>query len=78
MFEFIIKGREFLSNQKLTMQNPGLIERNPDVFYELAIRHAIRKPLVQIIKKCEQIPFDAAGARTIHDAFFSQKNRYSA
>lgn len=43
-----------------------LTERNPNVFYELAIRHAIRKPLVQLIKKGEQIPFDVAGTRTIH------------
>lgn len=43
-----------------------LTERNPNVFYELAIRHAIRKPLVQIIKRGEQIPFDVAGTRTIH------------
>ncbi len=43
-----------------------LTETNPNVFYELAIRHAIRKPLVQIIKKGEQIPFDVAGTRTIH------------
>ena len=43
-----------------------LTERNPNVFYELAIRHAIKKPLVQIIKKGEQIPFDVAGTRTIH------------
>ena len=43
-----------------------LTERNPNVFYELAIRHAIRKPLVQIIKKGEQIPFDVAGTRTIN------------
>ena len=43
-----------------------LTERNPNVFYELAIRHAIRKPLVQMIKKGEQIPFDVAGTRTIH------------
>lgn len=42
-----------------------LTERNPNVFYELAIRHALRKPLVQIIKKGEQIPFDVAGTRTI-------------
>ncbi len=41
-------------------------DRNPNVFYELAIRHAIRKPLVQLIKKGEQIPFDVAGTRTIH------------
>jgi hypothetical protein len=38
---------------------------NPNVFYELAIRHVIRKPLVQIIQKGEKIPFDVAGMRTI-------------
>ena len=38
---------------------------NPNVFYELAIRHAIRKPLIQIIKKDEKLPFDIAGMRTI-------------
>ena len=43
-----------------------LTERNPNVFYELAIRHALRKPLVQIIQKGEAIPFDVAGTRTIH------------
>ncbi|MCP4612645.1 MAG: nucleoside 2-deoxyribosyltransferase [Planctomycetes bacterium] len=42
-----------------------LTGRNPNVFYELAIRHSIRKPLVQIIQKGEQIPFDVAGMRTI-------------
>jgi len=38
---------------------------NPNVFYELAIRHAIRKPLIQIIQKDEKLPFDVAGMRTI-------------
>ena len=42
-----------------------LTERNPNVFYELAIRHALKKPFVQIIKKGEQLPFDVAGMRTI-------------
>jgi hypothetical protein len=42
-----------------------LTERNPNVFYELAIRHAIRKPLVQLIKKGESIPFDVAATRII-------------
>ena len=42
-----------------------LTERNPNVFYELAIRHALKKPFVQLIKKGEQIPFDVAGTRTI-------------
>lgn len=42
-----------------------LTGRNPNVFYELAIRHALRKPLVQLIKKGERIPFDVAATRTI-------------
>ncbi len=43
-----------------------LSETNPNVFYELAVRHAIKKPLVQIIQKGERIPFDVAGTRTVH------------
>lgn len=42
-----------------------LTGRNPNVFYELAVRHALRKPLVQIINRGEAIPFDVAGMRTI-------------
>jgi len=42
-----------------------LTERNPNVFYELALRHAVRKPLIQIIDKNEEIPFDVAGMRSI-------------
>ncbi|MFZ3169874.1 MAG: hypothetical protein WA130_19855 [Candidatus Methanoperedens sp.] len=42
-----------------------LTGRNPNVFYELAIRHAIKKPIVQIIQSGESIPFDVAATRTI-------------
>jgi hypothetical protein len=42
-----------------------LTGRNPNVFYELAIRHAVQKPVIQIIMEEEQIPFDIAGTRTI-------------
>lgn len=38
---------------------------NPNVFYELAIRHAIKKPVVQLIQFGERIPFDLAPIRTI-------------
>jgi len=38
---------------------------NPNVFYELAIRHGIRKPYIQMINKGERIPFDIKGIRTI-------------
>lgn len=42
-----------------------LTDRNPNVFYELAVRHAVRKPLVQMIRKGESIPFDVAATRII-------------
>lgn len=42
-----------------------LTDRNPNVFYELALRHVIRKPLVQLIKKGDLIPFDVAATRII-------------
>ena len=38
---------------------------NPNVFYELAVRHAFRKPFIQIIKKDDLIPFDIKDLRTI-------------
>lgn len=38
---------------------------NPNVFYELAIRHSYRKPAIQIIKGTVDIPFDVANVRTV-------------
>ncbi|MCK6608989.1 MAG: hypothetical protein L6Q46_11930, partial [Flavobacterium sp.] len=42
-----------------------LTDSNPNVFYELAIRHAIKKPYIQVIEKGQKIPFDLSGIRTI-------------
>jgi hypothetical protein len=38
---------------------------NPNVFYELGIRHATRKPIVTMIEAGERIPFDVNQSRTI-------------
>lgn len=40
-------------------------ERNPNVFYEMAIRHAINKPIIILIDENEEIPFDVVVMRTI-------------
>jgi len=42
-----------------------LSERNPNVFYELAVRHSSRKPFIQIIRKGEPLPFDVGAYRSI-------------
>jgi hypothetical protein len=42
-----------------------LTDHNANVYYELAIRHAIRKPLVEIIKKGQVAPFDVAATRLV-------------
>lgn len=44
---------------------------NPNVFYELAIRHALRKPYVQICDQQTRLPFDVQTQRTI---FFDYKD----
>jgi hypothetical protein len=43
-----------------------LTETNPNVFYELAVRHAIEKAIIHVIDpRLSKIPFDIAGFRTI-------------
>lgn len=38
---------------------------NPNVYYELALRHATRKPIVQIIRTADRLPFDVGQFRTV-------------
>ena len=38
---------------------------NPNVFYELALRHAVRKPIVQISRAADKLPFDIGQVRTV-------------
>ncbi len=42
-----------------------LTDQNPNVFYELAVRHAIEKPIIHIIDSVQAIPFDVSDFRTI-------------
>jgi hypothetical protein len=49
-----------------------LTDRNPNVYYELAVRHSFDKPSIQLIKKGEQIPFNVHALRTIEYALDAQ------
>jgi hypothetical protein len=46
---------------------------NPNVFYELAVRHIRRLPFVHLIEDGEKIPFDVAPNRTLTFGFDIEK-----
>jgi hypothetical protein len=54
---------EYLLRSRLVIAD--LSFHNPNVFYELAIRHAARLPVVQIIRAGDRLPFDVHQMRTI-------------
>lgn len=54
---------EYLFRSRLVVAD--LSFSNANVFYELALRHAVRLPIVQIIRHCDPIPFDINQMRTI-------------
>jgi hypothetical protein len=54
---------ERLANDDLVIAD--LTGKNPNVFYELAVRHAVRKPVIQMMHPNEPIPFDVAPTRAI-------------
>jgi hypothetical protein len=43
-----------------------LADSNPNVFYELALRHVSRKPVVHLLLEGQKLPFDIAPQRTIY------------
>ncbi|MBS1687827.1 MAG: hypothetical protein JSS96_03820 [Bacteroidetes bacterium] len=54
---------EYLVSAKICVAD--LSYGNPNAFYELGIRHMIKKPTIQIIRKGDKIPFDVSQGRTI-------------
>ncbi len=54
-----------------------LTTRNPNVYYELGLAHALQKPVVLISNKQEDVPFDLNHIRVIYydmtDPFWGQK-----
>lgn len=54
---------EYLLRSKLVVAD--LSYHNPNVFYELSLRHATGKPTVHVIRDADKIPFDLANFRTI-------------
>jgi hypothetical protein len=56
IIEYIVRSRLVIAD---------LSFHNPNVFYELSLRHACRLPTVQLIRKSDKIPFDLDNFRTI-------------
>ncbi|AQR74887.1 hypothetical protein BXU08_15575 [Sphingomonas sp. LM7] len=54
---------EYLMKARLVIAD--LSYHNPNVFYELAVRHMLKKPVVQIMRSLDTIPFDVNQVRTI-------------
>ncbi len=54
-----------------------LTSRNPNVYYELGLAHALRKPVVLVCSNEEDVPFDLKHIRVIyyemHDPFWGEK-----
>ncbi len=56
IIEYIVRSRLVIAD---------LSFHNPNVFYELALRHAMKLPIVQLIRASEKLPFDVNQMRTI-------------
>lgn len=54
---------EYLMRSQLVIVD--LSFHNPNVFYEMAIRHMCKLPIIQISRKLDRLPFDVNQVRTV-------------
>ena len=54
---------EYLKKARLAVADLSYL--NPNVFYEVALRHALRLPVVQLIRRADRLPFDVNQSRTL-------------
>lgn len=54
---------EYLRKSRLAIADLSYL--NPNVFYEVALRHACKLPTVQIIRKSDRLPFDVNQVRSL-------------
>lgn len=54
---------EYLKRSRLAIADLSYL--NPNVFYEVALRHALCLPVVQLIRKADRLPFDVNQSRTL-------------
>ena len=54
---------EYLKRSRLAIADLSYL--NPNVFNEVALRHALRLPVVQLIRKADRLPFDVNQSRTL-------------
>ena len=54
---------EYLLRSRLVIADRSF--HNPNVFYELALSHAVRLPIVQLIRAEDRLPFDIHQMRTV-------------
>ncbi len=54
---------EHIKRARLVVADLSLL--NPNVFYEMALRHACKLPIVQIIQKADKLPFDVGQVNSL-------------
>jgi hypothetical protein len=54
---------EYIMRSRLVIAD--LSFHNPNVFYELALRHSVKLPIVQVVRSSDRVPFDVNQMRTI-------------